>query len=297
MSETFQRGGGAVASVLATAMDADARIVLLGEEVRHSGSTAGLVERFGAERVRETPVADRATVAMAVGMAFGGARPVVHLSSTSRLLAVLEVLSEGLSAARESDFEVPIVIRVPWGGEAGDRIDRPAASVLASLGIRVVAPSSPAAAASLLRAALATSHDEPVVILESRSVLYAPASDDNIAMDLDRAVLVRDGGDVTLAGWGDAVAVAQDAAEQLAREGISAGVVDLVSLCPIDTETLGSLVRASGRLVVVDADAELAGRAIAAATDAAFLYLESPPLRSEPVVQDVVETAFRSVNY
>jgi pyruvate/2-oxoglutarate/acetoin dehydrogenase E1 component len=204
-----------------------------------------------------------------------------------------EVLAEIGAAAMRGDA-VPLVVRVPYGTEAAG-LDRPVGPGLAVLeGIHVACGSSGARVAALLRWALERA--APAVLLEPRSL---PARDGgDVPEDPTRARLVREGRDVTLAAWGGNVAVAAAAAESLAREGIEADVIDLVSLSPIDRETLGERVRATGRLVVVHPDdAVLAARIHDVALDEAFLYLEAPLAESGASASRVVGAARDAVRY
>ena len=285
----------AIRGTLFAAMQDDERVLLLGDSVGRAGgvagTSAGLLDAFGEERVLDLPVAERGTVGLAVGLALAGKRPVVELSSSSRLLAVLEVLAE--AAALDGEFSAPVVVRVPVGDEAGTRIDRPLAD-LDIPGLRVVCACSAASAAALLSQAMKASG--PTVILEPRA-LYGSRRD-LPAPHGTSATLVRHGDHLTLAAFGSGVATAVDAAEELAAEGISAAVLDLVSLAPLDTETLGEWTRHTGRLVAVHpSEPALAAKVERAATEAAFLYLESPPASAAASVADAVAAARTSVSY
>ncbi len=270
----------AIRGALDEALTAGSGVVILGESVGRAGgvagTTAGLLAAHGPDAVRDLPVADRAMLGFALGLAIGGKRPVVELTSSGRLLACAEVLAQAASIASAGEFGANLLVRVPYGGEAGDRIDRAVIDMLASIdGLRVVCPSDAAQAAGLLRSALASAG--PVVMLESRA-RYRQRADVGVdSVPLDRARELRAGSHLTLAGWGGSVATCAGAADVLQREGISAQVVDLVSLVPIDRQRLGAWVRDTGRLVVVHpSDGELAERVLRVGLDEAFLYLESP---------------------
>jgi pyruvate dehydrogenase E1 component beta subunit len=289
----------AIRAVLTEAMEADSSVVLLGESVGRDGGIAGtaqgLVERFGSERVRDVPVADRAMVAMGVGLALGGARPVVELTSTGRLHAVAEVLAE--AGDDLGDFDVPLVVRVPYGGDAGPRIDRSAVDMIGSLkGVQVVCPRDASAAASLLGSALG--RRSPTVILESRS-LYDARLPVGPALTLEgRAEVLREGHHVTLVGWGTSVQTCLDVAELLEREKMSVEVVDLVSMAPLDHATVGASVRRTGRLVVVHpTDEAVAHRALQLGVREAFLYLESPMATANDTVEEAAQAVRSAVTY
>jgi len=291
----------AIRAVLEESLAERDEVVLVGESVGRGGGiggcTAGLLERFGKDRVIDVPVADRAAVAFAVGLALGGKVPVVELSATGRLPAVLEALSEAVSVAAADEFRVPMVVRVPYGTEAGDRVDRPLGDLIAAVpGLTVASGSDPGTVAGLLRAALDAGG--PVVLLEPR-VLYSERGETEIEPpSLGAARVVREGDQVTLAAWGTGVHVAVHAAEDLAEEGVSAGVIDLSSLAPLDAATLGAHVQRTGRLVVVHPDdAGLAERILRVSLHEAFLYLESPPSSAPQTAQAVAKAARASVSY
>ncbi|TNE88231.1 MAG: hypothetical protein EP330_15530 [Deltaproteobacteria bacterium] len=285
----------AIRGTLFAAMQDDEQVILLGDSVGRAGGIAGtsqgLLDTFGEDRVMDLPVAERGTLGVAVGLALAGKKPVVELSSSSRLLAVLEVLAE--AASLHGEFSAPVVVRVPVGDEAGARIDRPLADIDLP-GLTVVCASGAASAAALLARALKSSG--PTVILEPRA-LYGARRDLPAPAGFG-AELLRHGDHVTLAAFGTGVGAALDAAEELASEGISAAVLDLVALSPLDAKTLGEWTRHTGRIVAVHpSEPGLAAKVERAATEAAFLYLESPPASAAASVVDAVNTARASVSY
>jgi len=281
----------AVASALAGAMRDDPDLVLLaeGEHPQH----ARLHEADLAGRIELVPMMDRGVLGMAVGMAIGGRAVVVELSVASRLWATIEVLAEAAALPREL-LGRPVVVRVPWGREAG-ALDGPVLGVLAAIeGLRVVAAASPGAAASLLHAALG--RPGVTVLLEPRALGRGAAED---PVSATQARVVSSGDDVVLVAAGADVAIAEAASEALAAEGVSAGVVDLVSLHPVDADGLAQAVRAAGRLVVIAAEGESSWAAGVreAVTTTAFLYLEAPPAVAPPEVGDVVAIARAAIRY
>lgn len=288
----------ALREVLHTSLSADDRIVLLGENLVElggfDGSTTGLAQAFG-DRVRDVPIADRAMVAMAVGMALGGKLPVVHLADTARLYGVLEPLAEAGRIAASQEFAVPLVIRVPQGEEAPG-IDQPVGPILADLpGVAVWCASSPAQAAGLL--ATAMTRTAPTVVLQPRalSAFRGEVARDPVAPQPRE---VRAGHHVTLAAWGSALPAALRAAETLEADGMSCQIVDLVALAPLDHAWLGACVRETGRLVVVHpGDPGLARHVRHAGLDAAFLYLEAPLGQAPATPGAVVEAARAAVLY
>lgn len=292
----MQSGNQAIREALAGAMQADPGVVLLGDSVGRDGGVAGtshgLLQRFGADRVVDLPVADRAALGFAVGLALGGRRPVVELSSTGRLPAIVEVLAD---AARASggDFSVPLVVRVPYGTEAPG-LDRGLGELLAT-GVTVACASDAVQAAGLLRTAL--SGAAPVVLLEPRAIYGSRVAGGEVPVPY-RVRLVRDGAHVTIAAWGAGVAAAEQAAEQLATEGISAAVLDLVALAPVDRQALGEILRRTGRLVVAHAgEPAVVGLVRQAALDEAFLYLEAPMADAPEDATALVEAVRTAVRY
>ncbi len=288
----------AIRSTLEHALESDPAVVVLGDSVGraggHGGTTAGLQARFGT-RVLDLPIADRGTVGYALGVALAGGRPVVELADTRRLFAVLEVLAQAATIATQREFSVPLVVRVPYGTDAPG-LDQAVGPWLARIdGLQVVVPSTPAAAAGLLRHALAANH--PTVILEPRAALdqRGQVSDEATTPSLR---VVRPGSHLTVATWGTAVASAVEAAARLESEGIDIEVVDLVRLAPLDTAVLGQHVRATGRLLVVHPDdPAMADHVRNAVTRAAFLYLESPLADAPPDAARITRAARDAVRY
>ncbi|MCB9673881.1 MAG: hypothetical protein H6737_02130 [Alphaproteobacteria bacterium] len=271
----MKTGAEHIRDALAAWLDRTPTALLVGESVGagegHGGTTAGLLARFGAERVVDTPIADRTGFGLALGMALGGRPVCIELSSTRALLAVAEMLADAGRIAGTA-FRPALTVRVPVGGEAGEAIDPPAGDLLAALpGVRVVCATA-ATAASLLSEVLGSG---VTVVLEPRAELAVRRA----AVDVspDRLREVREGAHATVVAWGSAVDAALAAAEALAAEGISVQVVDPVALWPLDPD-LGRRIVDTGRVVAAHpADGELARRVLSVALDDAFLYLESPP--------------------
>lgn len=268
----------AIRAVLAEAMAADPALGLVTEAPVTDPSVAGLPT----EQVTTVPIADRAAVALGVGMALAGSRAVVELSGAERLPAVLEVLAEAGEVASGDEFAVPLLVRVPYGGPLCEGLapGSAAAAMISSLpGVRVLCPSTPALAAGLARWSLQARR--PVVLLEPVALAHVRGEvgeDAIFAPDVPPgAGLVRRGTHATVAAWGAGVGAAVEAAEALGREGVEVDVVDLVSLAPLDRVVLGARVRATGRLVVAHPDDPLlAARIREVALEEAFLFLEAP---------------------
>jgi pyruvate dehydrogenase E1 component beta subunit len=220
---------------------------------------------------------------------------VVELAGTGRLPAALEVLAEAGALAAAGEFAVPLVVRVPYGSEAGG-LDAPVGAFLCDLpGVRVVCPSTPALAAGLARWAIDAR--SPVVLLEPRALAHVRGEIGDEAIP-PVAGLVRRGTHATIATFGAGVQAAVDAAAALALEGIDVDVIDLVSLAPLDLGMLGARVRATGRLVVAHpGDRALAARIREAAVDAAFLYLEAPLTDARAEAKPITEAVRQAVHY
>ena len=285
--------------LLAEALAADPARVLLGEEIARSGGaggvTAGLVDDHP-DQLIETSVADRGALGFAVGLALSGRKPVVAMSDSGRLAAGLEVLADAAAIALDGEFPVPLVVRVPAGGQAGPRVDRPMARALAAVpGLTVLCPGTAGGVLGAWQAALQAR--SPTVLLEARSLLTR-RTEAPTPVQPGRLQPIAEGVHVTLVSWGSGVRAALDAREALANDGLSVEVLDLVSLAPLDGEALGARVRDTGRLVVVDApEGPFAGPVLQAATDAAFLYLEAPPFAVSSDVGEIVRQTRATIHY
>ena len=252
----------AVNLALARAMEDDPRVVVLGEDVGVNGgvfrATVGLLGRFGAERVVDTPLAEALIAGMAIGMAAEGLRPVAEFQFAGFAYAALDqILSHAgrLRHRTQGRLSCPMVMRTPCG--AGIRApehhsESPEAIFAHVPGIRVVVPSSPRRAYGLLLAAIAD--PDPVMFLEP-SRLYRlfkeEVADDGEPLPLDTAFLLRPGTDVTLVAWGAMTHEALAAADELAAEDVFAEVIDLATLKPLDLDTILASVEKTRRCVVV----------------------------------------------
>jgi 2-oxoisovalerate dehydrogenase E1 component beta subunit len=279
---------------LAEAFGRDQDLRVVGENVRRTSDlTAALVASFP-DRVIETPVAERGTLGMAVGMALTGRRTVVEITSTGRLFTCMEVLAEAADIARAGEFSVPLVVFVPTGGQAGAVLDRSAADALTSLpGLRVTAPGTANGLISAWTEALGST--APRVLFAARTLLTERCT---VGEPVTGGSVLRAGEDITLISWGSGTAVAMEAAARLDREGTSAQVVDLHHLAPLDLAPIAACVRATGRAIVVHPpEGGLDDRILRSVIDGAFLYLESPLTSSEARIDDVVAHAHRAVTF
>lgn len=252
----------AIAMAQAWELAHDPSVVVLGEDVGKSGgvfrATAGLYERFGSDRVQDTPLAENMIGGMCVGMAAQGMRPVAEIQFMGFIYPAVDQIVNHMSRLRHRTrgrMSCPVVLRMPHGGgiHAPEHHSEAVESMMAHVpGIRVVCPSSPARAYGLLLASIRD--PDPVIFLEpSRIYRYAKqeVADDGTALPLDVCYILREGEDVTVVTWGAMAVDVLKAAEQLAAEGISAEVIDLATVSPIDFDTILDSVAKTGRLVIV----------------------------------------------
>lgn len=252
----------AVRAAMARAMADDDSVLVLGEDVGVDGgvfrATDGLLERFGPDRVLDMPISESLFVGLAVGMAAQGLRPVVEFQFLGFAYPGLDQLINHASRLRNRTrgrLSCPMVVRSVWGGGIGapEHHSEATEALFAHIpGLRVVIPSSPARAYGLLLAAIAD--PDPVVFLEPARRYRSPREDvpdDGSQLPLDQAVVLRPGSDVTIVSWGATVGEVLAAAEQLAAEGVSAEVLDLCTVAPLDTGAVLTSVARTGRCVIV----------------------------------------------
>jgi pyruvate dehydrogenase E1 component beta subunit len=252
----------AVNLALARALEDDPSVVVLGEDVGVNGgvfrATAGLQQRFGSDRVIDTPLSELLISGACVGMAAQGLRPVGEIQFMGFLYPCIDQLVNHASRLRnrtQGRLTCPMVLRTPHGAgiRAPEHHSESTEAMLAHIpGLRVVMPSSPERAYGLLLAAIRD--PDPVVFLEPTRIYRAakgPVEDNGEALPLDVAFVLREGTDVTLIGWGAMLREVLAAAEELAGEEISAEVIDLATLRPYDADTVLRSVAKTGRCVIV----------------------------------------------
>jgi pyruvate dehydrogenase E1 component beta subunit len=282
----------AVRAALRDALRGDDRVFLMGEDVgRYGGSYAcskGLLEEFGPERVRDTPLSESTFVGAGIGAALGGMRPIVEVMTVNfSLLALDQVVNNAATIRHMSggQFSVPLVVRMATGG--GRQL---AAQHSHSLevwyahipGIKAVAPATVSDARWMLPAALR--EPDPVFIFEHAMLYPLEGEVDEAAgpADLGRAAVRRPGKDVTVITYGGSLGKCLSAAEQLAGEGIEAEVIDLRSLRPLDVPTILASVVRTHRAVIVDEGwrtCSLAAEVSARIMEGAFYDLDAPVAR------------------
>ena len=260
----------AINLALARAMEDDPNVVVFGEDVGVNGgvfrATVGLQQRFGSERVFDTPLAELLISGLCVGMAAQGLKPVGEIQFMGFIYPCIDQLVNHASRLRnrtQGRLSCPMVLRSPYGSgiRAPEHHSESTEAMLAHIpGLRVVIPSSPERAYGLLLAAIRD--PDPVVFLEPTRIYRAArgeVEDNGEALPLDVAFVLREGRDVTLISWGAMVKETLAAAETLDAEGISAEVIDLATLKPYDEDTLLGSVAKTGRCVIVHEAARTGG--------------------------------------
>lgn len=252
----------AIAMAQAWELAHDPSVVVLGEDVGRSGgvfrATEGLIERFGAERVQDTPLAENMIAGMCVGLAAQGMRPVAEIQFMGFLYPAIDQVVNHMSRLRHRTrgrLSCPVVLRTPHGGgiHAPEHHSEAVESMIAHVpGIRVVCPSSPARAYGLLLASIRD--PDPVLFLEPTRIYRLAKqdiADDGAALPLDVCYILREGDDVTIVTWGAMTVDVLKAAEQLASQNVSTEVIDLATISPFDSQTILDSVAKTGRLVIV----------------------------------------------
>ncbi|HEX7876790.1 MAG TPA: alpha-ketoacid dehydrogenase subunit beta [Sphingobium sp.] len=252
----------AINEAIAEAMEANPKVVVLGEDVADKegggvvGVTRGLSTRFGDDRVRSTPISEQAIVGAAIGAAINGYRPVAEIMLMNFTTVAMDMIVNHAAKLRfmsGGQTGVPIVIRMMTGAgiaSAGQHSDFLEAWFAHTPGLKVVAPSTPEDAKGLMLSAIAD--PDPVIFIEcSRAYgTTAPVPVDLKPIPLGKAKVVREGSDVTIVSYSEIVVRALAAAAELEKEGVSAEVIDLRTINPWDRETVFASVRKTGRLVV-----------------------------------------------
>jgi len=262
---TRSRTGSTMADGIQRALDQalheDPRALVMGEDVGRLGGvfriTAGLYDKYGADRVIDSPLAEAGLVGTGIGLALNGFRPIIEIQFDGFIFPALNQICTHVARMplRMHDRALlPMTIRLPTGGRirASElHSESPETYFAHSPDLRVVSASTPDTARALLLAAIRS--DEPFVFLEPKRLYrrYRVEPEDEVAeVDPGRARLLRDGGDALLVVYGPMVDIALQAADTMADEGVQVAVLDLVSLAPIDTRTLLEQAARSGRVVV-----------------------------------------------
>jgi pyruvate dehydrogenase E1 component beta subunit len=259
----------AVAKALADELVADPDVIFFGEDVAEAGGvfkvTPGLYERFGPDRVRDTPISEQAIIGMALGAAITGLRPVAELMFADFIPVALDQIANQVAKYRYmsgGQFVVPLTIRAAQGGGNGFGTQHSQCAegwLMNFPGLMVISPSTPADMYGLLRAAIR--EDNPVIVLEHKGLynLKGEVPDDAPPMKLGKAAIVRTGQHVTVIASQLMLHRALEAATTLASEGIDCEVIDVRSFAPLDKETILASLAKTNRLVVVEEAPHSAG--------------------------------------
>jgi len=271
-------------------MEKDNRVVVLGEDVGKEGGvfrvTDKLQERFGADRVIDTPLAESGIVGVAFGMAVNGLRPVAEIQFEGFLYPCLDQINNHISRIRNRSrgrFTCPLVIRTPYGGgihAPEHHSDSPEAILAHIPGLKVVIPATPYEAKGLLLSSIRD--PDPVIFMEPKRIYRAireEVPEGDYTIPLGKARMVQEGKDVTVIAWGAMVREVFSAAEQLKADKIDMEIIDLRTISPIDVETIANSVRKTGRVVIVHEAPKTCGlgaEIIALINEKALLSLQAP---------------------
>jgi len=282
----------AIRQAIEEEMERDERVILLGEDIAGYGgafkTTEGIVDRFGPERVRNTPISEGGFVGVAVGAALTGLRPVVEIMFMDFITLAMDQLANHAAKLRYqfgTQATVPLVLRTPAGAGRGYGPTHSQSLekwLVATPGLIVVAPSTAADARGMLKSAIRC--DDPVIFIESK-ILYGRRGDvpeAEYTTPIGEAATVREGDDVTIVTYSRMTQEALRAADALAAHGIQAEVIDLRTLAPMDTDTVAASVERTGKVLVVEEGTITGGigaEIVARVTESCFDYLSAPPRR------------------
>ncbi len=283
----------AVNRALRQEMELDPTVLILGEDVGQDGGvfrvTEGLLETFGPQRVMDTPLAESGIVGTAVGLALGGFKPVAELQFMGFMYPAVNQMFAHVARYRNRSrgrYHLPMVIRMPYGGgiHPPEHHSESYEALLANTpGLKIAIPSTPYDAKGLLASAIRD--EDPVIFLEPKRIYRAfreevPA--EPYTVPLGQARVVKEGKDITLIGWGSMVRQALEAQEALAREGVSAEVLDLRTLVPLDLDAILASVSKTGRAVVIHeapGNSGFGAEVSALIGERALLHLQAPVQR------------------
>jgi pyruvate dehydrogenase E1 component beta subunit len=280
----------AIRSTLGSALEADERVIVLGQDVGVNGgvfrATEGLQERFGAERVVDMPLAEAVIVGSAVGLACSGMIPIPELQFLgfgSQAFHQIEGQVARYAYRSQGSYPMPMVIRAPWGGNVRTpelHSDAHEAKYANAPGLKVVMPATARDAKGLLAEAIRD--PDPVLFCEplrGYRLIKDEVPEEDYTVPLGKARVVREGSDLVIVAYSAAVVIAERAADRAAEEGYSVGVLDLRSLVPLDVDALREAVAACGRAVVLhegSLTAGFGGELVATIQEEAFWSLQAP---------------------
>lgn len=277
---------------LSQAMSANDKVLMFGEDVAELGGvfrvTEGLLDKFGDKRIFNTPIAESGIVGTAIGLAMRGYRPVVEIQFDGFVFPAFNQITTQLARLTyrsEGFLEMPVVIRIPYGGGIGaveHHSESPEAYFAHTPGLRIVTPSNPNDAYWMMQQAIEC--PDPVIMLEPKRRYWqkGPVNLDTPPLPLHSARLMREGTQVTLIAYGPMVTAALQAAEIGAEEGVSIEVIDIRSLSPIDYPTIMASVKKTSRAVIVHeapTNVSISSEIAARISNEAFYNLEAPVIR------------------
>ncbi|OIM41954.1 alpha-ketoacid dehydrogenase subunit beta [Oenococcus oeni] len=252
------------------ALEHDKNVLILGEDVGKNGgvfrATDGLQDKYGEDRVFNTPLAESGIGGLAIGLTTQGYRPIMEIQFYGFIYEVLDSLAGQMARNRfrfNRTRQMPIVVRAPYGGGTKTpemHSDNLEGLVAQTPGLRVVMPSNPSDAKGLLLSAIES--NDPVIFLENLHLyrsIKGEVAEGYYTTPLDKAAVVREGKDISIITYGGMTPVALNAAEELSKQGIDAEVVDLRTVSPLDIETIGESVKKTGRVVVAQEAQRMAG--------------------------------------
>ena len=271
----------------------DKNVVVYGEDVGKEGGvfrvTEGLQQKYGKERVFDTPLAESAIVGTAVGMAVAGLRPVVEMQFSGFVYPAFNQIVSHVARMRNRSrarYSSPIVIRMPYGGgiNALEHHSESMEALFAHIpGVKVVIPSTPHDAKGLLIAAIES--DDPVIYMEPKRIYRAikqEVAEEKFSIPLGKAKIIQQGDDITIVSYGALVREVQKAAVMAKKQGISVEIIDLRTIYPIDREIIRESVQKTGKIITVAESPRsfsVASEITQIVIEEAFLYLEAPPKR------------------
>jgi pyruvate dehydrogenase E1 component beta subunit len=317
----------AITDALRTELRNDPKTLLFGEDVGVNGgvfrATEGLLKEFGEDRVFDTPLAESGIGGLAVGLSLTGFRPIPEIQFFGFVFEVMDSIAGQMSRMRYRSggrYNMPITVRSPFGGGVHTpelHSDSLEGLMAQTPGLKVVVPSTPYDAKGLLISAIRD--NDPVIFLEHLKLYRAfreEVPEEEYTIPLGKADVKREGTDLSIITYGAMVHESLKAADELAKEGISAEVIDLRTISPLDIETIIASVEKTGRAIVVQEaqkQAGIAANVVAEINDRAILSLEAPVLRVAaadtiypfsqaetvwlPNYKDVIETAKKVINF
>ncbi len=300
----------ALTMAMAWELEHDPRVVILGEDVGVNGgvfrATAGLQQRFGDNRVYDTPLAEGMIAGVSISMAVQGMRPIAEIQFMGFIYPTVDQMINHAGRMRNRTrgrLSCPMVLRAPYGGgiHAPEQHSESTEALFAHMpGIRVVIPSSPSRAYGLLLAAIRD--PDPVIFLEPKRIYRLnkqQIEDNGKALPLDVCYILREGSDATLVTWGAMTFETIKAADQLSKSGVSCEIIDLASISPIDYETILESVEKTGRLVIIHEAARTCGvgAEIAAIVAEKGLYDLKGPIRRVTGYDTIMPYFRREMDY